>query len=104
MVTIEKLNAFGADTSEGLARCYNNETLYLRLINMLPKEKNFDKLQTALQENDLDAAFEAAHALKGVTGNPHTHVQGRRRNNRTAALPNSNGLHSLDNRAAQNER
>ena len=44
MVTIEKLNAFGADTSEGLARCYNNETLYLRLINMLPKEKNFDKL------------------------------------------------------------
>ena len=69
MVTIEKLNAFGADTNEGLARCYNNETLYLRLINMLPKEKNFDKLQTALQENDLDAAFEAAHALKGVTGN-----------------------------------
>ena len=69
MVTIEKLNTFGADTSEGLARCYNNETLYLRLINMLPKEKNFDKLQTALQENDLDAAFEAAHALKGVTGN-----------------------------------
>ena len=44
MVTIEKLNAFGADTNEGLARCYNNETLYLRLINMLPKEKNFDKL------------------------------------------------------------
>ena len=69
MVTIEKLNAFGADTGEGLARCYNNETLYLKLINMLPKEKNFDKLQTAIQENDLDAAFEAAHALKGVTGN-----------------------------------
>ena len=69
MVTIEKLKAFGADTNEGLARCYNNETLYLKLINMLPKEKNFDRLQTAIQENDLDTAFEAAHALKGVIGN-----------------------------------
>ena len=69
MVTIEKLNAFCADTAEGLARCYGNEALYLRLIGMVVKEQNFDNLERAIAANDLNAAFEAAHALKGVLGN-----------------------------------
>lgn len=69
MLTIDALNGFGADTAEGLSRCYNNETLYLRLVKMVPAEQNFDKLKQALDTNDLDAAFEAAHALKGVLGN-----------------------------------
>lgn len=69
MITIEKLNAFGADTEEGMARCYGNEVLYLRLVNMIIDEKNFDKLKVSLDDGDLDAAFEAAHALKGVLGN-----------------------------------
>ncbi len=69
MITIEMLRNFGADTEEGLARCYNNEALYLKLIGMLPNEKNFDNLSAALAADDLDAAFEAAHALKGVLGN-----------------------------------
>ena len=69
MITIEKLNAFGADTAEGLARCYGSEALYLKLVNMIPGESNFDLLEQALANNDLDKAFEAAHALKGVLGN-----------------------------------
>ena len=69
MVTIDKLNDFGADTAEGLARCYGNEALYLRLIGMVVNENNFEKLEKAIAENDLDGAFEAAHALKGVLGN-----------------------------------
>lgn len=69
MITIEKLNDFGANTAEGLSRCYGNEMLYLRLVGMIPAEANFDKLEQALKANDLDAAFEAAHALKGVLGN-----------------------------------
>lgn len=69
MITIEKLNQFGADTAEGLARCSGIEQLYLRLVQMIPNEANFEKLSTALEENDLDTAFEAAHALKGVLGN-----------------------------------
>lgn len=68
-MTIEQLNAFGANTKEGLARCFGNEALYLKLVNMVCEETNFDKLQTALNTGDLDAAFEAAHALKGVLGN-----------------------------------
>ena len=69
MITIEKLNSFGADTAEGLGRCYGNEALYLRLVNMIPAEGNFDVLEEALGAGDLDKAFEAAHALKGVLGN-----------------------------------
>ena len=69
MITIEKLNSFGADTADGLARCYGNETLYLKLVNMLPKEKSFDKLKESIEAYDLDAAFDAAHSLKGVLGN-----------------------------------
>lgn len=69
MLTIEKLNEFGANTDEGLERCFGNEALYLRLVKMIPAEENFDRLDAALQANDLDAAFAAAHALKGVLGN-----------------------------------
>lgn len=69
MITIDKLKDFGADTEEGLGRCYGNEALYLRLVNMIPGEANFDKLKSSLEQDDLDSAFEAAHALKGVLGN-----------------------------------
>ncbi len=69
MNMIEKLNAFGADTEEGLARCCGSEMLYLRLVKMIPGEANFTALEEALGAGDLDKAFEAAHALKGILGN-----------------------------------
>ena len=69
MITIDKLSAFGADTAEGLGRCYGNEALYLRLVNMVLNEKNFDRLKSSVDAGNLDEAFEAAHALKGVLGN-----------------------------------
>ena len=31
MLTVEKLKDYGADVEKGLARCANNEALYLRL-------------------------------------------------------------------------
>ena len=69
MLTIDKLKAFGADTDEGLARCCGSEALYLRLVNMLPDDNNFEALEKSLTAGDLNAAFEAAHALKGILGN-----------------------------------
>ena len=36
MITIEKLNAFGANAAEGLARCFGNESLYLKLVATIP--------------------------------------------------------------------
>ena len=69
MITLEALQQFGADTDKGLAMCMGNEALYLRLVGSVPTEKRFDDLAGALEEGNLDAAFEAAHALKGVLGN-----------------------------------
>ena len=68
-MTIDDLNAFGANTAEGLGRCFGNEALFLKLVATIPGEGNFDKLKNALDAGDLENAFLAAHALKGVLGN-----------------------------------
>ena len=69
MLTVDALRGFGANVDEGLQRCMNNEAFYLRLVPMAVNDAGFDKLQITLNARDLDAAFEAAHALKGVLGN-----------------------------------
>ncbi|MBR1931329.1 MAG: Hpt domain-containing protein [Lachnospiraceae bacterium] len=69
MLTIDALKEYGANTEEGLGRCFGNEALYLRLVGTVPGEPNFDKLAEAVGQNDLDTAFEMAHALKGAMGN-----------------------------------
>ena len=69
MLTIEKLRAWGADTEDGLRRCMNNEAFYLRLAEKAAQDPAYDKLKEATEARDLTAAFEAAHALKGVTAN-----------------------------------
>jgi len=68
-MTISELKAFGANTEEGLGRCLNNEDFYFRMIKMALADAGFEKLKTAIEQNDLDAGFDAAHALKGVLGN-----------------------------------
>ena len=59
MLTLDALKTYGANVNEGMTRCMNNEQFYFRMIG----------LEKALTEQDLTAAFEAAHALKGVVGN-----------------------------------
>ena len=69
MLTIDNLKEFGANTEEGLARCLNNEGFYLNLVKSVQNDTNIAVLKDAIAANDLDTAFEAAHALKGVLGN-----------------------------------
>ena len=69
MLTIEKLRAWGADVDEAMARCLNNEAFYLRLVDKGLQDPSFDRLKEAIAAGDLDKAFEAAHALKGVLAN-----------------------------------
>ena len=69
MLTIDALKTYGADVNDGLARCMNNQDFYFRLIEKALEDKNFAALEDALANKDLPAAFEAAHSLKGVTGN-----------------------------------
>ena len=69
MLTIEKLKQFGADADEGLQRCMNNEAFYLKMISRFLEDKTFDKLKANIESGDLEEAFKASHALKGVLGN-----------------------------------
>ena len=63
-MTVNDLKTYGANTEEGLRRCMNNESFYLRLVKMIPGDASFP-----VENGDLDIAFEAAHALKGSAGN-----------------------------------
>jgi HPt (histidine-containing phosphotransfer) domain-containing protein len=69
MITLDALKLYGANTAEGMARCLNNESFYLKMVGMALADKNFDKLKEAMDAGDARAAFSAAHALKGSIGN-----------------------------------
>ena len=69
MLTIDKLQGYGVNTKEGLARCMGMESFYFRMLGMGLKNDSFEKLGKALEGGNLDEAFEQAHALKGVVGN-----------------------------------
>ena len=69
MLSIQALKEYGANTDEGLKRCFGNEAFYLKLVASVPKEASFTKLSEAMAGGDLNAGFEAAHALKGVLAN-----------------------------------
>lgn len=64
-----QLESYGVDYATTMARFMGNETLYLRLLDMLFQDDNLQKLGDSLASGDLTRAFEAAHTLKGVVGN-----------------------------------
>ncbi len=66
---IEKAHAIGADIETGLKRCAGKEDLYAMLIGTALKDKNFEVLKEKVASKDIEGAFEAAHALKGVLSN-----------------------------------
>ena len=68
-MTIDDLISFGANTQEGLKRCLNNEAFYIRMVNKIPGDANFQKLYDAMAAGDLATAFDAAHAIKGAVTN-----------------------------------
>ncbi len=69
MITTQKLKEYGADVENALARCANNEALYLRLVQMATNEVLSSELDKALAENDLDESFSICHKLKGAVSN-----------------------------------
>lgn len=68
-MTIESLKSFGVDTQTGLSRCMGNEDFYLSLVKTALEDQTFSNLAAAIAQNNLNTAFELAHALKGVFGN-----------------------------------
>ena len=69
MLTIDKLKDYGADVDEGLARCMNKEDFYLMLVRKASEDHRLSLLSEQLAAKDYAAAFETAHALKGMYSN-----------------------------------
>ena len=69
MITTDDLRKFGADVDEGLARCMNNEDFYLKLVNKAADDTKLSLLAAQIADKDYVAAFETAHALKGMYSN-----------------------------------
>ena len=69
MLTMDKLKEFGADVDTGLTRCMNQESFYIRLVEKVREDQRIPVLEKQIADHELDAAFETAHALKGMYAN-----------------------------------
>ena len=65
----QQLEAAGIDVADALARFMDNEALMLKFLLRFPQDQNFALLKQAMDSGNVNQAFEAAHTLKGVTGN-----------------------------------
>lgn len=66
---VEKFHSLGVNLEETLERFIDNEDLYFRCLHKFKDDKNFDEMALAIENKDASMAFEAAHALKGVSAN-----------------------------------
>lgn len=62
-------NTLVIDYVDAMDRFGDNEALYKRLAGKFTNDTHFAELQEALDHDDIDAAYHAAHSLKGVAGN-----------------------------------
>lgn len=66
---LKKLEAYGVDLPQVMERFVDDEALYLECLSIFMSDPAFEGLCTALAAGDDSAAFDQAHALKGVAGN-----------------------------------
>lgn len=59
----------GFDIEDAMGRLGGDHGLFERLLHMMLDNTSYDEMLQAFDDDDVHAAFEAAHALKGVTGN-----------------------------------
>lgn len=64
-----KLAAAGINVLEGLNRFNNNKMLYEKFLYQFIDDQHYLQLCSALTEKDIEGSFQAAHVLKGVSGN-----------------------------------
>ena len=64
-----ELAAYGIDYPDAMDRMGDNADLYKRLAFKYLDDSNFVDLVAAMDVKDFDAAYKAAHSLKGVAGN-----------------------------------
>lgn len=63
------LEAGGFNVKEAMRRFMNSEQLWIKFLKKFKADTSYAKLVEAMEEKDCSKAFEAAHTLKGITGN-----------------------------------
>ena len=66
---LERMKELGCDIDGALNRMLNDSGFLLTCLNAGLEQPEFETLGEALRRGDVKTAFDAAHALKGVTGN-----------------------------------
>ena len=66
---LDVLEDWGCDIDEGLDRLGGDEDFYETLLSGFVQENSMGVLTEAMEAGDYRRAFEAAHGLKGDTGN-----------------------------------
>lgn len=66
---LDMLEDWGCDIDEGLERLGGDEEFYETLLSGFVQENSMGELTMAMETGDYRRAFEAAHGLKGDTGN-----------------------------------
>ena len=69
MLTVDTLREYGADTDDAIERCMGKEDFYIMLVGKAIDDGRFRTLRDAIELKDYEAAFEAAHMLKGMLSN-----------------------------------
>lgn len=64
-----QLESCGVDVAGAMERMMGNEDLFFRMMKKFLEDTIFQDLKGKLMEKEYKAAFEYAHALKGVAGN-----------------------------------
>ena len=64
-----KLQLAGINYADGVKRFSGNTGLYEKFLFRFPEDPSYEDMIKALEAQDYDTAFRAAHTMKGVTGN-----------------------------------
>lgn len=65
----EQLEALGIDVDSALTRFMGLEALFAKSLSLFIADTSIETLKAAMQANDLEKAYAAAHTIKGVCGN-----------------------------------
>lgn len=66
---LAELKEWGCDVDGALARFLDDEKLYVQCVRMAAEDPDYEALKEALLSEQIQAAFDSAHTLKGVFGN-----------------------------------
>lgn len=66
---LELLRELGCDVEEAMERFLDDEGFYLECLEQVLYDDNFGRLKIALENHQIQEAFDCAHTLKGLVAN-----------------------------------